>query len=731
LSSETRSYQSFLQGIPNSYALVFFSNNRLFAWILIAVSFFDPISGLAGLTAIFTANLVAWLAGLNLDKISKGYYGFNSLLVGLGLGLFYSASPEFLIILIFSSLFTLFLSVALEGVIGKYHLPYLSIPFILGIWITIMATREFNYLEVSQRGVYMMNEMYVVGGPAMVRVFEWFNDTSLPRSVVIYFRSLGAILFQYHLAPGILIAIGLLFYSRIAFVLSLLGFYSAYAFYLFVGADMTTLSYSYIGFNFILTAIAIGGFFIIPSWYSFLWVLLLTPITSLLLTSFKIFFGPFQLSIYSLPFNIIVITFLYVLKFRERHFNKPELVSYQLFSPESNLYAHANSRVRFGNYPSFKSALPFWGEWTVTQAHDGKHTHKDQWQHAWDFEIGDSEGKTYRNSGHSLADYYCYDKPVLAPADGWIEAVIDHVEDNPVGQVNLEYNWGNTIVIRHTDHLFSALSHLKKGSIQVHAGAFVKKGDILAHCGSSGRSPVPHLHFQFQATPQPGSATIDIPLSHYMVKGNEGFTLESSGRPVEKEIVANIESDDLLRNAYNFVPGQELVFHNPASSELLHWEVGADLYNQTYIRCLKSGSRAFFRNEGDMIWFTHFEGKKDTLLFRFFLANFKVIFGFYRNLKLFDSYPLHLVSPWARVFQDIVAPFFIFTKASYVLSYTGSTGGMRTPEITLRSEAVIGKTLAGGSKFGFEMTFRGDRLERFRITEKDKEPQVWERVGNS
>ena len=84
----------------------------------------------------------------------------------------------------------------------------------------------------------------------MVRIWEWFNNLNLPQPLVIYFRSLGAIFFQYHLFPGLLIAIGLLVYSRIAFSFSLAGFFAAYAFYQIVGADLTTLSYTFIGFNF-------------------------------------------------------------------------------------------------------------------------------------------------------------------------------------------------------------------------------------------------------------------------------------------------------------------------------------------------------------------------------------------------------------------------------------------------------------------------------------------------
>jgi hypothetical protein len=211
-------------------------------------------------------------------------------------------------------------------------------------------------------------------------------------AVTLYFRSLGAIFFQYHLLAGILIALGLLIYSRIAFLLSVCGFATAWLFYYFIGANIQELSYSYIGFNFILTSIAIGGFFIISSKHSFLWVILLTPLTAVLITSGNAVISLYQLPVYSLPFNIIVLLFLYVLKFRERFFTKPEIVTVQYFSPEKNLYTHINARERFRHSRFFPISLPFWGEWTVTQAHDGDITHKKEWRHAWDFEIADDAG---------------------------------------------------------------------------------------------------------------------------------------------------------------------------------------------------------------------------------------------------------------------------------------------------------------------------------------------------
>lgn len=58
-----------------------------------------------------------------------------------------------------------------------------------------------------------------------------------------------------------LIAFGLLYSSRIAFSLSVIGFYLAYLFYSIFGADVNDLNYNLLGSNFIFIAIAIGCFF--------------------------------------------------------------------------------------------------------------------------------------------------------------------------------------------------------------------------------------------------------------------------------------------------------------------------------------------------------------------------------------------------------------------------------------------------------------------------------------
>ena len=722
-------YKTLLNSIVNSYSQIFFSKNRSFAIILIIASFLDYFSGLCGLIAVLSSNIIAYFVGFNKHNIKCGYYGFNSLLVGLGIGIYYSPSFEIIILLLFASLLTLFLSLLMEGVIGKYGLPYLSIPFLISIWMIALASREFKAIELSSRGLFRLNEVYSIGGMSFIKYYNFFNNINIHESVITYFKSLGAIFFEYNILGGVLIAIGLLIYSRIAFLLSIVSFISAYIYYKFIGANINELTYSFIGYNYILTSIAIGGYFIIPSKYSFLWVILLTPLISIIITSTNIIFSIFQLSIYSLPFNFIVLLFLYVLKFRERHFNKPELVLYQFDSPENNLYSQLNNKIRFKNTYNFPISLPFWGEWIVSQGHDGNITHKEDWKFAFDFVLVDKNNKTYKYPGNKTEDFYAYNKPVLAPANGTIEEIADNIEDNKIGEINIRENWGNTIIIKHADYLYSKLSHLKKGSFKVAKGDAVKKGDILAYCGNSGRSPEPHVHFQIQASPYIGSKTLNYPIDNYIVRNNNSYNFKSSNIPFKDEAISNIEKNTILNGAFNFIAGQKfnIIVTSKSSKQIdnLVWEVKTDIYNNSFIYCKITDSKAYFYNDGKIHYFTNFIGDKKSILFYFYQAAYKVLLGFYKNLELNDSFSLHNYNKiFLMILQDFIAPFHIFIHHDFSLIYKHIDNELSTNNIIIKSKSVkkIGKNNTLQTNFKIYINSKG--IAKFLIKEGRKISEV-------
>lgn len=726
----------FTSSIFNSYSQVFFSDHRGFAVLLLVISFFDPFAGAAGFLSVLTTSIVAFLMNYHKPTIAKGLYGFNSLLTGLGLGVYYQFNPHLVFIIILASVFTLFVSVNLQGILGKYHLPFLSLPFIIAIWIFFLATNNFHALGINERGIYTLNEFYALGGMPLIRIYESFSSLDLPEVPKTFFISLSAIFFQYNIWAGMVIAIGLLLFSRIAFVLAWLGFLVAYLFYFIIDADITTIDYSYIGFNYILTSIAIGGFFLVPSSRSFLSVIILIPLVAVITTGLSALFIPFRLPVYSLPFSIISLMFLYAIKFRVK--SSPQLaeVVFQFNSPEKNLYTYQNKRTRFKYHHLKPVKFPFFGVWNVSQAHEGEYTHKDLWKHAWDFVILDRNRKQFQHEGLVCENYYCYDKPVTAPADGTVVTIVEDVEDNEIGEVDLKNNWGNTVVIRHDDHIFSKMSHLKKGSVAVKEGQTVRFGQVIGKCGNSGRSPYPHLHFQMQEYPHIGSATLNYPVSHYLKynENNETAFCEWD-KPLKNERVSNVNVNTLMKNAFQFVPGQILTFcvkdHDQKSEKIIRWEIQVNAFNESYIYCPQSGSYAYFENHDSLFYFTQYYGKRKGELYRFFMAAYKIQKGFYKDLMVKDQYPLHQVFPLRYLWiQDFLSPFFIRARSVFQITYRSFEDSYDESQVLLESSAqnqVFG-FLFGKTQFNLKITEKG--ISSFSIKNK-KENITLEQCPNN
>ena len=195
-----------LRSILLSYSQIFFSDKLLFGFLLLIVSFFNLSAGLAGLLAIVTTNLTAFLMGLNKQKIASGQYGFNSLLVGLGLGIYYQFGLVLFLVVLFAALLTFFFTLLFEGWLGKYKLPFLSLSFLLGIWIVSLAAKQFTGLQVSEYGIFYQNDIVANSSYSFLNLHLFLSNIEIPQSLKVYFNSLGAIFFQYNIYAGIFIA---------------------------------------------------------------------------------------------------------------------------------------------------------------------------------------------------------------------------------------------------------------------------------------------------------------------------------------------------------------------------------------------------------------------------------------------------------------------------------------------------------------------------------------------
>jgi len=193
------------------------------------------------------------------------------------MGTFYEFSLGFWILLLLASVLSVMLSAAFIAKLGRSGLPALSLAFIFTLWVVILSSREFAAIGLTQRNIYWLNEMYATGGPDLIRFVQWLEDLQLPDAVRGFLLSLSAILFQSNIAAGILLTIGLLFFSRIAITLMVSGYAIAILFIQLMDGYAGSVNYYNLGTNFMLVSVALGGFYIIPSARSFIWSLITVP----------------------------------------------------------------------------------------------------------------------------------------------------------------------------------------------------------------------------------------------------------------------------------------------------------------------------------------------------------------------------------------------------------------------------------------------------------------------
>ena len=618
----------FFDSIFFSYAQILFSNRRWLGAVALSATFIIPEIGIFGLAGLLLSNLIAILLKFDKEKIKIGFYGFNGILFGSAIPYFFEINTQILFFFVIFIIITFFISAVLEHYLATaFNLPGLSLPFIISLYIFLIFITNYNT-------VFYKN---------LTEFKEFVIFDSMADSVAYYFKSFAIIFFQKSILSGIMISVGILFFSRVLFINSIIAYVLNYFILSLIipyyDHDLLLIT----SFNSILTSFALGGTLILISKKT----IPLIALSTVMIIVFTAFFGKlltgFLLPVVVLPFNLVVLSILYSLKFRKEQTDLV-LLYFAPGSPEENFYYHNNRKYRFDRFKLLFTELPIFGEWFVSQGINGKLTHKQRFKDAWDFIIKDISNKEYSNAGDDLTDYFCYNLPVVAPLGGKIVALVDNVPDNTVNKINIKNNWGNTLVIEHASGLFSSLSHLKQKSIKVKQGDYVEKGDILAYCGNSGRSPFPHLHFQFQLTNKIGDKTYEFPISHFIEQKGDFYNLRTFDFPKENTKVSNIEVHKKIKKAFNLQLGDEFEIEYSLNDENFteKWEVDVDINNQLFIKSDNNSKILLYQVE-KVFYITNFFGNKKSALYFFYLLALKVPLMYKNFLVWEDEYPLHLV----------------------------------------------------------------------------------------
>jgi Peptidase family M23 len=131
-------------------------------------------------------------------------------------------------------------------------------------------------------------------------------------------------------------------------------------------------------------------------------------------------------------------------------------------------------------------------------------------RYAVDWEQLDDQARIYRGPQADVNSYTIYGREAVAVADAKVISVTDGLPNQTPGQyptnILIEQADGNSVVLDLGAERYALYAHLQPGSIRVHVGDAVKRGQTIGLVGNSGNSVAPHLHFHVMSTPSPLAA---------------------------------------------------------------------------------------------------------------------------------------------------------------------------------------------------------------------------------
>jgi urea transporter len=663
------------ESVLRGYASLLFLDGVAAGLAVFAVTLFRPEAAIGGLVAALSATLLALAFGYPREIIRSGIYCVSPILTGLGIGAFRGVSGRSVIFIIVTAWFTFLLATLLNDRLARrFRSSSLSLSFAFVVTILLIVLPPGTTASSA---------------PGLNAVP---GETSWPE---IFFASIGSILFIPSALPGLLLFFVILVKSRALAVLSILGFVSGSLFYRALGGPVEGITAGMAGMNFLLTTMAVGGVCLHAGPHATAHAIGATAVAALLAIVSGSALSLWGLPVFSWPFNLAVIAWMSALGLRDG--TRAPLLTWGLSGAPEEMFAQKRLVAR-ATAEYFAPVLPVIGEWTVTQSVGGRPTHQPPWQNAWDFEVMDAEGFPFRRealrsaaeSAIRLEDYLSFGAPVVAVADGVVAHAVDGVLDNRPGESNTRDNFGNYVMIRHSGDLHSVCAHLLYGSVRVRIGDPVRAGQVIGLCGSSGRSPRPHLHFHVQAGAAPGAPTIPVLFREYVARRGPGLAavFVDRGSPAHFERVTPLLSVEDARPGPRVAPGHGWRWRvtRGAAAHEETWQIDIDLWGGVRVVADDPAALAVWKVDGRGMTGTWFEGSRRGALHAFFAGHTRVPSRVTTRFPWEDEPGLAHAGPGAaRLLHGFLLPF--LAPAGAISSFRVAHADASGTEISARSGA--------------------------------------------
>ncbi len=126
-------------------------------------------------------------------------------------------------------------------------------------------------------------------------------------------------------------------------------------------------------------------------------------------------------------------------------------------------------------------------------------------RYAIDWNRLDRRGRSFVGDPARNEDYLIFGDPVIAVASGVVIATRNDLPENTpprsLPNLTVQNAFGNEVIEALGAGRYAGYGHLQPGSVAVHVGERVHRGQLLGRVGNTGSSGGPHLHFQITDGP--------------------------------------------------------------------------------------------------------------------------------------------------------------------------------------------------------------------------------------
>ncbi|MGH6762549.1 MAG: urea transporter [Phyllobacterium sp.] len=294
---------SFIDWVLRGIGQVVFQNNPLSGLIILGALFYNSLI-YGSICVLGTVASTATAIALKADKslIRDGLFGFNGALVGLALVAFTSEnfrtgavpSAYLFAYIIFAAALTSIVFSSISTLLGPHKVAALTMPFVLVGWLFLFAVLKFDNIDAGPLAKPISPDQY----PSDIAYI-------LPTWYMGIGNAIGQIFFQDNWVSGYLIIIGIAAHSRISAGMALMGATVAALVAVLYGAPEGAIRDGLFGYNAALTAIALGGFFLVLTIRSFIYTLFGIVVTTWLWASVAIFLAPIGMPVLTSTFVIV------------------------------------------------------------------------------------------------------------------------------------------------------------------------------------------------------------------------------------------------------------------------------------------------------------------------------------------------------------------------------------------------------------------------------------------